>query len=290
MPQVDAARLVREAELELTRGDTAAALERATAAFELDPMQGSTVAMLDRIFDAIGRGDPEELVTSTMDARTALREMVHARLLISLGRHLQATKTMLVTLERCPELPVVGWLAPELDNEKCHSLGLPTLRPLVVSLAQFAAQFGVPTTGGTPALATDLPALRGGAAVVAAIRNAFPGEPQLWFAEGLIRRRLAEPEVTVALAREAVQRFPADWGCLVTLANALGDAGRPEEALPCAERAVALDPSDGSPLFDVGSAFLHAQRNAEAARVFSDLLARFNDYPGAAAALQRARA
>jgi tetratricopeptide (TPR) repeat protein len=285
--------LLEEAESELTSGNAVAALSRTQLAFEQDPSSTLAVALLDRIFDTVT--DPATLLAVGESSPSPARQAARARLMmkvgirLQLGRHFEAIEALISAIEQAPDLPFTAWLAPWLDNQACRAIGLDRFRPLVLTLTQFAARSGVPTTGGEPATPEQLPALRGAAAIVCAVRSAYPSEPRLWSAEALIRRRLSNPQATLAVATEGARRFPDDWSNLVALANAWGDAGKPDEALRVAERAVYLIPSDGSPLFDVGAAFLHWGYAKEAARVFSELLVRFENYPGAAEALLRAR-
>ena len=115
----------------------------------------------------------------------------------------------------------------------------------------------------------------------AALRAAFPNEAVLYFGETLLRRRLSEPNATLAVATEGVRRFPQDWNVQTAAANAFRQAGRPDEAEQHARQALAIDPKDNSPLFDLGWAFVDAKRYDRATQIFHDLLTREPDYDDA---------
>ncbi len=98
----------------------------------------------------------------------------------------------------------------------------------------------------------------------------------------------AEPALTEAQA--AVRLDPGSAEAQVALGLALGASGREAEAERALRQAVALAPGHADALFYLASIDLHAGRPAEAQGLFERLLARHADYPGAAAALEEARA
>jgi hypothetical protein len=72
-------------------------------------------------------------------------------------------------------------------------------------------------------------------------------------------------------------------------ANAFRQAGRPDEAEQHARQALAIDPKDNSPLFDLGWAFMEAKRYDRATQIFHDLLTREPDYDDAKPSFHYAR-
>ncbi|HWZ93497.1 MAG TPA: hypothetical protein VNW92_31775 [Polyangiaceae bacterium] len=278
-----------QAEAALAHADRPSALGLMMKAFELDEDAPLSLSLIDRI--SFVAPDPEALLAVDADSRSLFRRAVRARVMMNLGQRLEATRAMVQVVERAPHRPFMVWLVPWLDREACLAIGLSGLKSMVLSLIEFASQYPVPTPDGENDLSpVCVSLLRAGTALLSVIRNAYPDEPQLYFGEVLLRRRLGEPKATLEVAQRGVERFPSDWGCLTAMLNALGDAAQPDEALRYAERALSVDPSDGSPLYDAGLAFLHQERGADAAQVFSELVARFQGYPGAAEAHQRARA
>jgi tetratricopeptide (TPR) repeat protein len=143
-----------------------------------------------------------------------------------------------------------------------------------------------------PRPAMDDPRLgnvRAGADLFAALRAAYPNEAVLYFGEALLRRRLGDPNATVSVAMEGVQRFPQDWKVRVAAANAFRQAGRPADAEPHARQALALDPKDNSPLYDLGWAYMDVKQYDRATHVFHELLSREADYEDAKPSYHYAR-
>jgi tetratricopeptide (TPR) repeat protein len=123
----------------------------------------------------------------------------------------------------------------------------------------------------------------------AALRAAFPNEPPLYFGEALLRRRLGDPNATLTVALAGVQRFPQDWKVQTAAANAFRQAGNPAEAEKHARQALALDPKDNSPLFDLGWAYMDAKQYDRATHVFHELLSREPGYDDAKPSFHYAR-
>jgi tetratricopeptide (TPR) repeat protein len=109
------------------------------------------------------------------------------------------------------------------------------------------------------------------------------------FGEALLRRRLGDPNATLTVALEGVRRFPQDWKVQTAAANAYRSAGRPQDAEPHARQALAIDPKDNSPLFDLGWAYLDQQQYDRATHVFHELLSREPDYDDAKPSFHYAR-
>jgi tetratricopeptide (TPR) repeat protein len=145
----------------------------------------------------------------------------------------------------------------------------------LVALVKLWSELPVSMDAADPRLANVLAT----ANVVARVRAEFPMEAPLYTAELLLRRRLGDVRSTVALASDAVERFPKDWAILVSAANAARDAKNPDAALGFARRALAVAPHDGSPLHDAAWAFWEAARPREARELFEELLEEFPDYP-----------
>ena len=168
-----------------------------------------------------------------------------------------------------------------LEPAAIRSCGPGALRQVVTTLVEYAQRLPVPGD----ARCIESPNLRIAAEIVAAIRAAHPTVSRLYSSEVFVRRRLDDPRATLHVAERGAQLFPGDWACVAAMVNALRDAKQPDTALEYSERALAIDPKDGSPLHDAGWAFMDVGRGTDAARVFTRLLRLFPEYPGAERAL-----
>jgi tetratricopeptide (TPR) repeat protein len=198
----------------------------------------------------------------------------------------EALELLTRAIEVAPHVPYLYWIQRWLQPPVVSSLSWDVLFPTVVRTPlTIAVGVPVPPEDDDPRLI----GLRAAAEVFAALRPAFPGESILFYGEALIRRRLGEPERTVEVAREGVQRWPDDWRLRTALLNAYRDAGRPDDALAEARAALDLTPEDFSPLHDAAWGFVDAARFGDAAQLFEELVQRDPGYPGAKACLHYTR-
>jgi tetratricopeptide (TPR) repeat protein len=114
-------------------------------------------------------------------------------------------------------------------------------------------------------------------------------EPMLFAGEGILRRRLTDPQAALQISLEAARRYPQHWLCQVAAMNAHADLKQLDEALDSARRASQLAPDDNSPLRDAAYAFLEALKPERAVEVLGELLQREPNYRGARAAFHFAR-
>lgn len=134
-----------------------------------------------------------------------------------------------------------------------------------------------------------IPNVRAAADYLANLRGRHADQVVLYVGETMARRRLGDATAAVIVGNQGVERFPDDWNMRTAVANALGDAGRVDEALEHARHALGLRPGEMSPLHDVATAFAKAGRHAEAASLLEELVNADPDYPGARARLHHAR-
>lgn len=234
----------------------------------------------------------DEIVTSTDDPLSTLpvaSGAVHvataagrARVLMMQRQLTEALQLLARAIEVAPHIPYFHWIQRWLQPPVIATLSWDLLFPTVVRVPlTVAGRVPVPPHDGDMRVIN----LRAAADVFAALRVTFPSESVLFFGEALIRRRLGEPDRTVAIAEEGVSRFAEDARMRTALLNAYRDAGRPDDALTQAKSALELEPGEHAPLHDAAWAFVEAGRVAEAVRIFDDLVQREPDYPGARACL-----
>jgi tetratricopeptide (TPR) repeat protein len=265
------ARPLREqASAALERGELALAMLHASDALMLAPTAQPSLQLVDAI--AGKSSDASSLVPLSVSiALTACR----ARVLALHGDLAWAIALVRHVVTAAPSLECVVWIRDWLTPEAIHSLGLDELKGALVMLVKVWSSLP-PKLPADDARRSNVQAT---AEVFARVRAQFPAEAPLYSAEILLRRRLGEPSVTLAVARDAVAHFPGDWGVLVSAANAERDALRPDEALAYARRAMELLPHDGSPLHDAAWAYVEAERPSAALALFQELLADFPEYP-----------
>lgn len=254
----------------LARGELDFAMLRASDALMLLPDSRETLELVDSI--ARASSDPLDVVpVGRSVALTACR----VRVLASKGDLETAMMFLWHIVEAAPSLGCVVWLEEWLTPVTIQRLGLLELRGPLVALVKLWSALPVSMDVADP----RYPNVLATAEVVARVRAEFPSEAPLYTAELLLRRRLGDVRATLALASEAVERFPKDWAVLVSAANAARDAKNPDAALGFARRALAVAPGDGSPLHDAAWAFWDANRRDEARELFEELLEEFPDYP-----------
>ena len=113
--------------------------------------------------------------------------------------------------------------------------------------------------------------------------------PKLYLALAIASRRLSDFEGSLAVARDGAQRAPKEWGLHAAAMNALCDLKRPDEAMPFARAAVALDPKDASPLRDLAHGYLAAKNPQRALALLEEVRAIDPAYPGLDASMHYAR-
>ncbi len=262
--------LRRQAREALARGELDFAMLRASDALMLLPNSRQTLELVDSI--ARASSDPLALVPVGQSvALTACRVRV-----LAANADLETALMLLWhVVEAAPSLGCVVWLEEWLTPATIQRLGLRELRGPLVALVKLWSALPVSMDTADP----RYPNVLATAEVVARVRTEFPMEAPLYTAELLLRRRLGDVRATVALASDAVERFPKDWAVLVSAANAARDAKNPDSALGFARRALAVAPRDGSPLHDAAWAFWEAARPDEARELFEELLDEFPEYP-----------
>ncbi len=267
------------------RGELLTAMLHASDALMLFPNEREFLDLVDEV--ALSTSDPLSLVPVASGSVHVATAAARARIMMMKKDILGAIQLLTEVVQVAPELPYLPWVQ--------RWLGQPAV------LARFSfEQVGPPIVRATlriggavrvPPEPSDerLPNVRAGALLLEQLRGQFPQESVLYFGEALLRRRLGDPNATLSVASAGVQRFPQDARLQIAMLNALRDAKRPDEALAHARKALELDPADGAPLYDAAWAFADADRPADAARVFEELLQRFSDYPGARAAYHAVR-
>ena len=238
----------------------------------------------------------DEIVLSTNDPLSTLpvaTGAIHvataagrARVLMMQQRLPEALDLLTAAIEVAPHVPYFHWILRWMQPPVIASLSWDALFPTVIKTPlTIAVGVPVPPDDGDLRVIN----LRAAADVFTALRVTFSNESILWYGEALIRRRLGEPERTVAVAKEGVDRWPNDWRLRTGLMNAFRDAGQPDAALEEARIALDIQPDDLSPLHDAAWAFVDANRHGDAARLFEELVGKDPGYPGAKACLHYAR-
>jgi tetratricopeptide (TPR) repeat protein len=256
----------------------------ASDALMLFPNERSYLDLVDEI--ALASPDPLSTAPVATGAIHVATAAVRARILMMQKRLPEAIELICDVIDVAPDLAYLPWLTRWCNPEVISRLGWEVFAQHPVRSALRAGiQVSPQPDPEDPRLAN----VRAGADLFAALRTTYPNEPVLYFGEVLLRRRLADPNATLAVALEGVRRFPGDWKVQTAAANAFRQAGRPDEAEQHARQALTIDPKDNSPLFDLGWAFLDAKRYDRATQVFHELLSREPDYEDARPSFHYAR-
>ena len=277
-------RLQGRAKESAQRGELISAMLFASDALMLFPNERSYLDLADEI--ALASPDPLATVPVATGAVHVATAAVRARILMMQKKLPEAIELLCRVIDVAPELGYIPWLARWSKPEVITRLGWDLYAKHVVrTLLRAGVQVPPSPDADDPRIAN----VQASADLFAALRAAFPNEAVLYFGETLLRRRLSDPNATLAIASEGVRRFPQDWNVQTAAANALRQAGRPDEAEQHARQALALDPKDNSPLFDLGWAFMDAKRYDRATQIFHDLLTREPDYDDAKPSFHYAR-
>ncbi len=266
------------------RGELISAMLFASDALMLFPNDRSYLDLADEI--ALASPDPLSTVPVETGAIHVATAAVRARILMMQQRLPEALQLLCRVIDAAPSLGYLPWLARWCSPEIVARLGWEVFSAHVV---RTVLRVGISVPAQPDADDPRLINVKAGADLFNTLRRQFPDEAVLYFGEALLRRRLSDPNATVAVALEGVQRFPQDWRVQTAAANAYRQAGRPDESERHARAALQLDPKDNSPLFDLGWAYLDAQQNERAVHVFHELLSREPDYEDARPSYHYAR-
>ncbi|HEX2875827.1 MAG TPA: tetratricopeptide repeat protein [Polyangiaceae bacterium] len=277
-------RLQGRARETLQRGELLSAMLFASDALMLFPNERSYLDLADEV--ALASPDPLSTVPVATGAVHVATAAVRARILMMQKRLPEAIDLLCQVINVAPELGYLPWLTRWCQPEVITRLGWDLFAKHVVRTVLRA---GIQVPPQPDADDPRLVNVRAGADLFAALRAAYPNEAVLYFGEALLRRRLGDPNATVAVALEGVRRFPQDWKVQTAAANAFRQAGRPQDAEQHARQALAIDPKDNSPLFDLGWAYMDAKQYDRATHVFHELLSREPDYDDAKPSFHYAR-
>jgi tetratricopeptide (TPR) repeat protein len=267
------------------RGELLTAMLHASDALMLFPNERQFLDLVDEV--ALSVPDPLSLVPVATGSVHVATAAARARILMMKKDMPSAIELLAEVVLVAPDLAYLPWVQRWLQQPGVVArFRFEQLGPTVVRAALLiGSAVSVPADPSDPRLHN----VHASAEIFSLLRGQFPDESVLYFGEVLLRRRLGDPNATLAVAVAGVQRFPQDARIQISMLNALRDAKRPDEALSHARKALELDPSDGAPLYDAAWAFVDAGRPPDALRVFEELLARFPDYPNARAAFHAVR-
>jgi|GEM_PF-1213973 len=266
------------------RGELISAMLFASDALMLFPNERAYLDLADEV--ALASPDPLSTVPIATGAIHVATAAVRARILMMQKRLPEAIDLLCRVIAVAPELGYLPWLTRWCQPEVITRLGWDLFAKHVVRTVLRAGVQVPPTPDADDPRLVNV---RAGAELFAALRNAYPNEVVLYFGEALLRRRLGDPNATLTVALEGVRRFPQDWKVQTAAANAYRSAGRPQDAEPHARQALAIDPKDNSPLFDLGWAYLDQKQYDRATHVFHELLSREPDYDDAKPSFHYAR-
>ena len=267
------------------RGELLTAMLHASDALMLFPNEREYLDLVDEV--ALSTQDPLSLVPVASGAVHVATAAARARILMMKKDMLAAIELISEVVLVAPDLAYLPWVQRWLQQPGVVArFSFDQLGPSIVRCAlRIASAVSVPADPHDPRLHN----VYASAQIFELLRAQFPQENVLYFGEVLLRRRLGDPNATLAVAIAGVQRFPQDARIQISMLNALRDAKRPDEALAHARKALELDPSDGAPLYDAAWAFVDAGRAPDALRVLEELLQRFPEYPSARGAYHAVR-
>jgi tetratricopeptide (TPR) repeat protein len=297
-PALDPQALPREPEARITlarelkekagasfrRGELKEATLIASDALMLFPNEREFLDLLDDI--VLSTEDPLALFPAVGPQVHVATFAARSRVYMMQRRLPEALELVCAAIRTAPEIAYLDWVRRWLLPQIVPTLQWDVLVGTAVRTAlELTIDVPVDTAPADPRLVN----VRAAAEIFAILRGHFSAEAALYVGEAMARRRLGDPKAAVAVGELGVARFPRDWSARIALANALGDAGRCDEAIAHVREALALRPDELSPLFDGAVAFSRAGRHGEAAALFEELCAQDPGYPTARAHLHHAR-
>jgi tetratricopeptide (TPR) repeat protein len=279
-----AALLLGKAHEAMQRRELLVATLHACDALMLFPNEREYLDLFDEIVLSVP--DPLTLLPTATGAIHVATAAGKARVLMMQSKLPDALDLVCAAVRVAPDIAYLDWVRRWLMPQTMQLVSWDVLFETAVKTAiNVAVDVPVP-----PEPDDDrLPNVRAAAEYLAFLRQQFPNEKVLYIGETIARRRLGDTAATLKVAEDAVKRFPEDWNIRTTIANALCDAKRPDEAIGHARKAMNMDPKDCSPLHDVAWGFVDAGRASDAAPLFDEILKRDPHYPGAPAGLHYAR-
>ncbi|HVY30283.1 MAG TPA: tetratricopeptide repeat protein [Polyangiaceae bacterium] len=277
-------RLKARARETFQRGELISAMLFASDALMLFPNERSYLDLADEI--ALASPDPLSTVPVATGAVHVATAAVRARILMMQRNLHDAIDLLCRVIDVAPDLGYLPWITRWSKPDVITRLGWDLYAHHVVRTVLRA---GIQVPPNPDADDPRLINVKAGADLFAALRAAFPNEAVLYFGEALLRRRLNDPNATLSVALEGVKRFPQDWKVQTATANAFRQAGRPADSETHARQALAIDPKDNSPLYDLGWAYMEAKQYDRATHIFHELLSREPDYEDAKPSFHYAR-
>jgi len=268
----------------MARNEPLVASLRIADALMVAPHDRELLATFDRLLAA--QPDPLSLFPVATGAIHVATAAARARALMGRRRVAEAIDLLGKVLSAAPGLGYFGWAAEWLTPPVVAELP-----PDLVRDAVFVPSFKMVLRTPMPLPKDDprVPNVRAVEQVLRVLVARAGADAKVPVALAIALRRLGDAQGALAVASQHVPRHPKEWGLHVAAMNALSDMERPDDALVPARAALALDPKDGSPLHDVGHAYLRAKRPDRALALFEEIRAIDPEYPGLDASMHYAR-
>ncbi|MCC7539658.1 MAG: tetratricopeptide repeat protein [Deltaproteobacteria bacterium] len=257
-------------------GDLMHALFHISSALATDPTHREWLTVLHEVMRRAA--DPLAIVRLDEAKSDFISAATRAYVLAAKGRLAEALPLLAEVAEVRPDVGYLVWAEQWLAQPgAARSLSLDVACGRVLApLLKMVSRAPSPMASDDP----RLPNVRHARAIVAALREAHPAEPFLWFGGSMIARRLGLFDEGIALAEKAYALEGA-WKNAIGIACAYRDANRPDEAVRWYKNALQHDPDDLSARLDIGDTLLDAKRFAEAGVAYDEVLAREPDHPWA---------
>jgi tetratricopeptide (TPR) repeat protein len=267
----------------LGQGDLRHALHHVGCALATNPMHPEWMQLLQQI---VGQS-PDPLSLCELAGEASFVDAANRSYLLAWVRRWEEALDLITDVaEIRPDIPYLLWaewwfaqhgVAASLTWDQMA-------RGILVDLVKIAASCPVPTPADDP----RLPNLHAAARLLATIRQLHADQSFVWFASGMLGRRLGSSEETLGFARHAYQVEPA-WKNAIGVANVLRDLKRIDEAAQWFRKAVEHDPTDVSAHLDLGDMYLDAQRWDDAIAEYEKAAKKEADHPWAVASIYFAR-